>query len=1182
MRQGWGAMKLLQVMLFWISISAFAMDYASVQTSQEKKVEAIRNEEIRAVKSALSLRSHENRKAELFMRLAELYLEAYQADFLLEGRLHERALEKDPNAKFVRERTISDIRFGIGAAETILSLNVDRKKLDQVYYFLGYNYDQYGNAAKSLEYYRKLAREYPNSPFAFDAYRSMGEESFGKGNYEEALGYLEQGLKKAADLSQKARIYHKIAWCYYRQKRTDDAIQAMQKGIALAKGDQEKFLSIHEEGLRGIAVFYAESGRVDEAIDYFQKNAGGGVKGEEKLVKVLEKLGKEYERTGQTEKAKQVYAVLLQFKRTDDSSFRVAAKMVDLDIMKMNFDEAYERLQTLKIPKSDDVDTQVAIVNLKNKVLSTAVNNHERYRKMDDKKEGLKYLHVADQFYSIYLNRYATEKSEKNKIRMFLAEVKKILKNPAASAQLYKAIIQDQDQKYAKDAAQLWIGSIWEELQNLKKSGFKPGEEPTELELDFVAASDLLEQSIPDSKESLEARLRSAQILAEYPSQKPNTVARASKLVKDAPGTPQGLLAARLWLQTHPDQKAFESISANQILLANDRKSKGELQKDLMKLSRDFKINEIKNFENSQNFIEAAKRYEDIARNTKDDLEAENSYIGALNNYAQAQSSDDVFRVMKAWKQRFPKSNKLEKTAKTNATKFLIRGYYNDAAELFQGIGKQFNDFSAYITAAVLFDGGLQLAKAISVYKLALNLAPQDEERAKIYRSIAYLYAEMKDELNSFQSWKACFQFNSSLKAECGTQMGDYHLRLGDDRNAKAIFDQVLSIKNGPSAKSQYIAYAQFRLAQVQEKEMKNTPLRFYQDEAKMSQAIEKRSNEIIPLVQSYSKAQDLGGAWGIAASERFGDLNLGFAQEIDAVLKNNQIGQGFRKVLAEVSENSKKQAFEATKKAYLLALKGETLSPALPVIQDRLVDFGFKNMNRAQGARTVVKLIGVSPDGGALGKTNALEKTRARLIESQEDAGAWIDYGNLLWGTGKPGLSRVAYQYASDLKKRKADALNNLAVVDLLDKGYENWFAANQAIAKWKSILKIDSKNIAALYNLGYLFNYHRMFELSLPYFEKASVEFNKSNLHEKDLHDGIAIALHALGQISESELNFKKADQLGANPNRFVKRYIEAALSLENQAACLEAISDIPSVKELKGFEKISIDRLRVRCAK
>ena len=337
-------LAILAALVMLISVSSPALlhasptqsDYASVQNSKEAQIESIRNEEIRAVSTALSLRSPENRKAELYLRLSELYLEAYRADFLLEGRIQEKSLVKNPNAKLERGRSTDDLKYGIGSAEQILSLNVDHSKLDQVYYFLGYNYGEYGDAKKSAMYYRKLAKEFPNSQYASEGIRAVADEDFAKGNYSEAQAAYEKALEKTKEPAQQARIYHKLAWCYYRSRRTNDAVEAMKKAIEISKQGGEKLLSIREEGLRDLAIYYAESGRVDEAIQYFKDNAGG----EDKLAKVLEKLGKEYERTGQTEKAIQVYDVLLKLGQQDESSFRVATKLIDLDLLKQNFDLA--------------------------------------------------------------------------------------------------------------------------------------------------------------------------------------------------------------------------------------------------------------------------------------------------------------------------------------------------------------------------------------------------------------------------------------------------------------------------------------------------------------------------------------------------------------------------------------------------------------------------------------------------------------------------------------------------------------------------------------------------------------------------------------------------------------------------------------------------------------------------
>ncbi|MBC7396923.1 MAG: tetratricopeptide repeat protein [Bdellovibrionales bacterium] len=1146
-------------------------DYTSVGNVKEKKIEAIRLQEIRAVKTALSLRNPENRKAELYLRLAELYLEAYRADFLLEGRLHEKELAQNPNAKFQRGRSMDDLKYGIGAAEMILSLNVDKSKLDQVYYFLGYNYGELHDSKKSLAYYKKLAKEFPDSPYASEGIRAVADEAFQAGDYPEAQKQYEAALKRTQDPSQQARILHKLAWCYYRSRRTNEAVTTMKKAIEIAKSGGDKLISIREEGLRDLAVYYAETGRVDEAIAYFKENAGG----EDKLARVLEKLGKEYERTGQTDKAKLVYDALLKLDQKDESSLRVAAKLVDLDIMKQNFQAAYERLKVIEIPKSIDTDTQLALANLRRQVRSTAIFNHDRYRKMDDKDEVKKYLLVADQFYSIYLSKFLpadqATRAERNEVRMYLAEVKHELNEPGQAAELYKKIIQDKDEKYAKEAAQLWVGSLASELKNRASSGEKPGSTPSDLEKDFVDASDLLQASIPDSVESREARLRSAQILAAYPGEKSIAISRAASLAKEAPSTPQGLLAARLWLQLDPNKATLASLSQSQALLEQDKKAKNELSQDLESTAKKIRVGEISSLEKSNDFGSAAKGYEEFARNAKSEKEAESAYLGALNAYAQAGKSDEVARVMKEWKSKFPKSALVEKSVKSQATLFFIRGLFNDSAELFLGIGRQLKDYSSYLTSAALFDGGLQRAKARNVYKMAQALAPNDEERAKVFRLAAYVAADQKDDLAALNDWKSCFQLNSSLKAECGSQVGNYYLHLNDTRLAQSTFDEVVRIKSGPASKSPYIAYAQFRIAQGLEKGMRNQELAFPED--RLLRAFTARVEELKPVSDAYQKAINFGGPWGIAATERLGDLALALSGEVERVLKQKDATAQLKQALSPVAQQLKQKALQNAKDAYRRASKEELLSSALPVIQDRLVDAGADGMVRAQGPHAGIKLIGISPEGGKDGLESALKEVRGKLLANQTNALAWIDYGNLLWGTGKPGLSRVAYERSSALKTRGADALNNLAVVMVSDLGFENWFAANEAVALWKKALTLESNNSAALFNLGHFFNYYRLFEKALPYFEKVI-----RNVSVAEAHDGLAVSEWAVGRKGESELDFRKAELMGSKPNRFARKFVEAASKQGKE--CLSSLDDL-NTKELRGFEKISESLLRRRCS-
>lgn len=1167
---------LMSVSLGSLQVVAWAgltrADYESVQNPKEKQIEAIRLEEIRTVKTALSLRSAENRQAELYLRLSELYLESYRADFLLEGRLQEKNLPRNPNARLERSRSLDDLRNGIGAAEQILSLRVDRAKLDQVYYFLGYNYGELGDAKKSDQYYKRLAKEFPSSKYSSEGTRALADEAFQNGHYLDAQKQYEIAVKNAKEPAQQARIYHKLAWCYYRQRRTNDAVETMKKAIEIAKSSGgEKLLSIREEGLRDLAIYYAESGRVDEAIAYFKENSGSN----EKLVRVLEKLGKEYERTGQVESAKKVYAVLLQLGEPGESSFRVEAKLIELDLLKEQFSSAYKRLVEIELPKSRESDTAVAVAMLRKEVRTTGVNNQERYRRISDQEGAKKYLQVAEQFYTLYLSKYLPDsnanKAERNEIRMYLAEVKRDLNAPGQAADLYKEIITDKDPKYSKAAAQLWVGSIASELKKRSANGEKPGVSPSPLENDFVEAADLLEGAIPNSVEAREASLRAAQILAAYGDKKTEAINRASKIAKGSPNTPQGVLAARLWLQLDPSSSTLNAIAQSQALLSQDKKQKGELARDIEASSKKIRVGEISELEKNKDFSRAALGYEAFIKTAKTPSEIEGAYLGAMNAYGEAGKSDQVLRIMHEWKTKFPKSKMIEKAVKTQATQFFIRGMFVDSAELFLAIGRLEKDLSSELTSGALFDGGLQKNKASEVYAEALKLATNDEERAKIYKLLAYVSIDQKNDEAAEISWKKCYGLNSALKAECGSQVGNYALRQEQSKKAKAVFTEIVQIKKGPSSKSPYIGYAQFRLAQILEKEMKTEPLVF--PEAKLLKAFTSRVNGLKPVSNAYQEALELGGPWGIAATERLGDLSLSFSEEVEKVLKDPAASDQLKQALDPVSQALKKQALERSRSAYHLAIRNQILSPALPVIQDRLVDDQSSEMGRAQGQRQGIKLTGMSPDGGRTGSITAMAGVRTKLSANQDDALSWIDYGNLLWGSGKPGLAKVAYEKSFALKKNASDALNNLAVVMVSDLGFENWFAANEAVALWKKALNQESDHSAALYNLGHFFNYYRLFEVARPYFEKVSQKISIA-----DVHDGLAVSAEGLGHKDEADQEFAKAEEAGAKANRFAKVYVMAARAVG--APCLTELSSIQKENELKGFEKISENRLKQRC--
>src|SRR5262249_46835677 len=159
--------------------------------------------------------------------------------------------------------------------------------------------------------------------------------------------------------------------------------------------------------------------------------------------------------------------------------------------------------------------------------------------------------------------------------------------------------------------------------------------------------------------------------------------------------------------------------------------------------------------------------------------------------------------------------------------------------------------------------------------------------------------------------------------------------------------------------------------------------------------------------------------------------------------------------------------------------------------------------------------------NGGSDGESKAFEKTRDRLLRNPSDGAAWIDYGNLLWGSGKPGLARIAYDRALQINPKSPAALNNGAVVRLSQiNGEEDWQVAAEALTHFQQSVKLDEFFVPAKINRALLLNYYRLFARAKPLFEQA---LTRSSL--SDAQEGLAIALQGMGDGTGAAAAFEKA---------------------------------------------------------
>ncbi len=1163
-------------------------EMTSVMTEDEKKIQNLRSQEIEQLRIALGRRLPDRRKADLYVRLAETYIEAYRSEFLIEGKVHEKRLADGKTDKFIdRAQSKPYLSLGIRACEEVIRLGIAHSKLDQIYYFLGVNYDELENEKSAIQYFRLLIQKFPTSPYAGEAHRALAESAYGKNNFKEALSHYQIAIRNYQGTSMP-RLLQKMAWTQYRLRQYDRAVSTMKEAISKASEDN-RFLNLKDEALRDMALFMTESGKVEEALAYF-KSVGGD---KDFYPATLERLGAQYERSAEPKKAIQVYESLLKTNPTDDASFRVRVKLFEIDLKRRQFASALKRVSGVPIPRGGDEDTKTSARNLRAQIRKTAVDEHDDFRKSQDKSS----LAVAENYYTFYLNQFLAkddDRKETPEVQMYLAEVKREMGKSQDAAVLYRQVIRSKDDRYAKQAAAFWMASLGESIKKLKATGNT--EELAKYQKDYIEASDYVADAFGDKPEGLQAKLNLAQVLAGSKDTQSTAEDRIKDLIKDAPKSSQAHTAAKLWVQLYADQlpkkpeelqkssqakdlmEVIEKIRKNSDLMDYDSKTgKKELAGQMESLETKIKIGVIASQEKSKDYASAARGYEEFAKNESKQDVAEKAYVSAVGSYVKAMDYDSVIRVSSDWLKRFKGSKEPLEQIRLAATHAIIMGQFSKAAELFRILGRR-GDSSALEVAGRLYEGTGNLTEASSDFKFYLDGYKESKDRGQIALSLAQWYDYSKNEALAVKYYKLCFSEKNETSAECGSRLSDLYAKLENNEQADSMLRQVAQMGKGKQGDpSPWVGYARYRIAERLERDKKFNPLSLPDD--RLKRGLEERVKFLDQLNKSYQTVVEASGPWAVAALDRLANWVVGFADDVDSIKppvgSSPQAVEGFKKSLKTVSDPLRVKAYDTWKTAYQKAVAGELLSPSLPLIADRLADQGISPPARAQGFRDKFRLTGQPADGGKEGRMVAFERVRAVLLEDAKNVAAWIDYGNLLWGEGKPLLARQAYERALSLNSKAAAALNNRGVLIVSGSGQEDWIRVAEANQFFKSAIDKDELFLAAKFNRGAVLNYYRIFSKARPYWTQVAAVAAQA-----DVLDGLAISEQGIGDYEQASKTFQRASKAGGASKRTSFVYHEAGRYMPKDASkCVSTVSRIDD-DEVFGFERQAAAHLKATC--
>lgn len=199
------------------------------------------------------------------------------------------------------------------------------KDLDEVLYYLAYEYEQAENLVEARKVYYELIQKAPNSKYISSAYLAFGELFFGEAQGDNSKfelakqAYLEVIKYPPPDNKMFGYAHYKLAYVFWNQEDFPRALSHFKKCIDF--GTQYATLPnaapLAKAARRDVVPVYALTGRPDKAYDFFKTLSGDKPNENTETFKMLDALGQNYLDTGHYAEAIALYQDLMRRDKGD-------------------------------------------------------------------------------------------------------------------------------------------------------------------------------------------------------------------------------------------------------------------------------------------------------------------------------------------------------------------------------------------------------------------------------------------------------------------------------------------------------------------------------------------------------------------------------------------------------------------------------------------------------------------------------------------------------------------------------------------------------------------------------------------------------------------------------------------------------------------------------------------------
>ena len=252
------------------------------------------NKAIDTLKKIIKKNNNPKEKADLLLRLAELYMRRAKSGRFFELDIESRNQLK--NHSLSDQKTQSSLKLAISVYEDIRHNYPQFHDMDYVLFNSAMAHSQINKIEKAQALYTQLIANHSHSKLIPDALLELGELYYNQRNHAVALDKF-----KALDKYPESRAYpyglYKSAWCYYNLKKTNEGINQLlavvKQNPAKKDADEtvdERKYNLRREALRDLTLFVGETLAPNEVFGFFSK-----ITTEEELGEIIVALSALYE-----------------------------------------------------------------------------------------------------------------------------------------------------------------------------------------------------------------------------------------------------------------------------------------------------------------------------------------------------------------------------------------------------------------------------------------------------------------------------------------------------------------------------------------------------------------------------------------------------------------------------------------------------------------------------------------------------------------------------------------------------------------------------------------------------------------------------------------------------------------------------------------------------------------------